>query len=206
MKNELSILMLEDTLFDAELVHSELKRSGLQFVFTRVDERERFAEELKHRMPDVVLSDHGLPTFDGFSALAMVRDRSATVPFIFVTGTLEKAMALKAFEQGATDYVLKDRLCELVPSLRRALREAQEWRRLQEAEAEISRLQGEMAGLQKRLEVFDQMFSVCAACKRARDERDEWRQLELVLHRRVGLSFSHGICPDCIQKFYTGFL
>jgi CheY-like chemotaxis protein len=206
MKNELTILMLEDVPCDAELVHAELKRSGLQFAFTRVDERDRFSYELINHAPDVVLSDHGLPNFDGFSALEMVRGVSATLPFIFVTGSLEDGLTARAFEQGATDCVLKDHLVGLAPAVKRALREAQDLRRLQEAEAEICRLNGELNKLQERLGALDQLFSVCSACKRTRDERNEWRQLEYVLHKRLGLAFSHGICPDCIKKFYTGFL
>jgi len=48
------------------------------------------------------------------------------IPFIFVSGTLGEEVATEALKIGATDYVLKTRLSRLAPSVRRALREADE--------------------------------------------------------------------------------
>jgi len=73
-----------------------------------------------HRL-DLVLSDFALPTFDGLSALQLLRERCPEVPFIVVTGSIGEETAVAFIKSGATDYVLKDRLDRLVPAVRTAL-------------------------------------------------------------------------------------
>ncbi|MDQ1335359.1 MAG: hypothetical protein QG552_2309 [Thermodesulfobacteriota bacterium] len=43
---------------------------------------------------------------------------------------------------------------------------------------------------------------ICANCKRIRDEKGEWRQVEAYIHERTEAQFSHGICPECGKKLY----
>jgi len=126
VKNEIRILYVEDVPADVVMVNHELRRGGLAFRTKRVDTKEDFLHELEHAVPDVILSDHGLPSFDGFTALAIARDKCPTVPFIFVTNSLGEEMTIETFESGATDYVLKKNLRKLVPTVQRALREAEE--------------------------------------------------------------------------------
>lgn len=81
--------------------------------------------ELERFQPNVILSDHGLPTFDGFSALALAASKAPQVPFIFVTGSLGEEMAIQALKSGATDFVLKHRLAMLAPAVHRALKQTE---------------------------------------------------------------------------------
>src|SRR5439155_1301934 len=71
----LRILLLEDVPADAALVERHLTKSGLAFVSERVDTRARFEEALRDFGPDIILSDHGLPGFDGAAALQLVKER-----------------------------------------------------------------------------------------------------------------------------------
>jgi CheY-like chemotaxis protein len=206
MEKVLNILMLEDAPFDVDMVQGELQKGELQFSLTRVDEEEGFFNALKYAQPDLIFSDHGIPPFDGFSALAMARDCCPEVPFIFVTGSLGEEMTIKAFESGATDCVLKNRLSNLVPAVKRALRQADENRRLKAAEGEVRRLTAELKTLRDQVQAFDQLLTVCSGCKRVRDESKQWHQMEVYLNKRLGLCFSHGVCPECIQKYFTGYL
>jgi PAS domain S-box-containing protein len=117
--------MIEDEVHDAALVEHTLKDGGFNFSFKRVDTEAGFLDELLHFEPSVILSDHGLPAFDGFAALAIARSKAPDVPFIFVTGSLGEEMAIKALKSGASDFVLKHRLMTLPPALHRALRQAE---------------------------------------------------------------------------------
>lgn len=130
MKKELQILFVEDVPADALMVNHALKRAGLSFTSKRVDSKAIFIHELKRNPPDVILSDHGLPSFDGFTALAIAREKCPDVPFIFVTDSLGEQMAIETFESGATDYVLKKDLSKLAEVVRRGLREAQKRARI----------------------------------------------------------------------------
>lgn len=126
MKKEIRILYVEDVPADVVIVNHELRKAGLAFCSRRVDTKEAFLSELQHNPPDLILSDHGLPCFDGFTALAIAKDRCPDVPFIFVTNSLGEETTIATFEGGATDYVLKKNLSKLAPAVSRALREAEE--------------------------------------------------------------------------------
>ena len=118
--------MVEDNLADAELVKHALHKDGLSFTVERVETGEDYLRALDHGAPDVILSDYALPSFDGYTALAMAQERHPDVPFIFVTGTMGEEVAIETLKNGATDYVLKLRLARLAPAVHRALREARE--------------------------------------------------------------------------------
>src|SRR5882724_4545115 len=137
MKNEVQILCVEDMPADVVMLNHALREGGMRFRSRRVDNREEFLRELEQQCPDVILSDHGLPSFDGFTALAIARDICPDVPFIFVTSALGEEMTISAFEGGATDYVLKKDLSRVVPVVERALREAAERASLKEKDRQL---------------------------------------------------------------------
>jgi signal transduction histidine kinase len=136
--------MVEDEAGDAQLVEHELSKAGFHFVFKRVDSELAFMQELNEFRPTVILSDHGLPTFDGFSALSIAQGQCPDVPFIFVTGSLGEEMTAMALKKGAADFVLKHRLMSLGPAVHRALRESQVRRQRHLAEQQIRRLNEEL--------------------------------------------------------------
>ncbi len=137
VKKELRILVLEDVPADVLLVDRELSNGGLKFATKRVDTREEFLFEIEHERPDIILSDHGLPGFDGFTALAVARELCPDTPFIFVTGSMGEELAIDSLRSGATDYVLKTRMSNLVPAVERALRLAQERTKRKQAEKDL---------------------------------------------------------------------
>ena len=65
--------MVDDEAGDAELVQQTLRASGFDFAFRRVDSEDAFVKQLKDFRPSVILSDHGVCAFDGFSALAIAQ-------------------------------------------------------------------------------------------------------------------------------------
>jgi PAS domain S-box-containing protein len=134
---ELRILLLEDAPADVILIEHELRQAGLSFQVRRVETREAFLRELDQNPPDIILSDHGLPSFDGFAALEVARKQRPDVPFIFVTGSMGEELAIDSLRGGATDYVLKNRISNLVPALQRALRLADERTKRKQAENEL---------------------------------------------------------------------
>ena len=108
--------MIEDEARDAALVEHALKEDGFDFTFLRVESEPDFLRELDRFQPSLILSDHGLPSFDGFAALSIAQEKAPDTPFIFVTGSLGEEMAIKALKTGATDFVLKHRLATLPPA------------------------------------------------------------------------------------------
>jgi CheY-like chemotaxis protein len=199
-RNEvLNILMNEDVAADAELVKHELAKGGLIFHFKRVDTREEFEAEIKRRTPDVILSDHGLPAFDGFAAVALARERCPDVPFIFVTGASGEEITIEAFESGVTDYVLKDKLSRLVPVVQRALNAVETKRRRRLAEIEPER-PFQTLDSPRPINVPINLLSICCDCKKIRDDNHQWKKFEIFLQEHFNVMFTHGFCPDCFER------
>ena len=139
MISPLRILYLEDDPTDAELVQATLEAEGVASHITRVEGEPEFLASLKQGGFDLILADYTLPSFDGISALKIAKEIRPEVPFIFVTGTLGEEVAIEALKMGATDYVFKTRLSRIPPSVRRALREAEERTERKRAEEALRR-------------------------------------------------------------------
>jgi len=145
MKSPLHILHLEDSPEDAELIRDILETDGIVSQITRVETQAEFLTSLEQGGLDLILADYSLPSFDGLSALKLALEKCPNVPFIFVSATLGEEVAVEALKLGATDYVLKDRLSRIVPSVQRALREAEERNQRKRAEEELRGTQIELA-------------------------------------------------------------
>ena len=138
MTSPLRILMLEDSVQDAELIQELLEADDFVCEVTRVQTRAEFQTAVEGGGFDLVLADYQLPSFDGLSALKLTLSAHPDLPFIFVSSFGEE-IAIEALTSGATDYVLKTRLSRLVPSVQRALREARERAERKRAEEALRR-------------------------------------------------------------------
>jgi len=125
MKEKLRILNLEDNPIDSDLIKETLEDGGIECEITRVETEEDFLAACDKGGFDMILADFNLPSYDGLSALAIARERCPDLPFIFVSGTMGEEIAIESLKSGATDYVLKNNLKRLAPSVRRALKEAE---------------------------------------------------------------------------------
>jgi CheY-like chemotaxis protein len=202
MSPEIRIIFVEDVPADALLVERALRRDGLVFQLQRVDTREEFLQALSARAPDLILSDHGLPAFDGFTALALAHEKCPDVPFIFVTNALTWEMEIEKLAPGVTDFILKRQLEGLAPTIRRALFHAGILResRLKQQEREQSVVK--LLALLAEYEPTGGFIPICANCKKIRDRENIWQAPEVFFKKKLGLNFTHGICPDCIRQFY----
>jgi PAS domain S-box-containing protein len=140
----LKILHLEDNPRDADLVNATLEADGLETQIVRVDTRKGFEAALASGRFDVILADYNLPAFDGRAAQVLAADARPDTPFIFLSGSIGEELAVDRLKEGATDYVLKDRMARLPSAVRRALAESAERSERRRAEADVRRLNAEL--------------------------------------------------------------
>jgi len=127
MDKQLNILLLEDSVEDTELINMELQKTLILFRLKTVTTEYDFLRALDNFAPDLILADYTLPSYDGLSALLVVRKTlSKDIPFIFVSGTIGEQKAIETMRRGTTDYVFKENLSKLGPAVKRALREREE--------------------------------------------------------------------------------
>jgi two-component system, cell cycle sensor histidine kinase and response regulator CckA len=144
MQPPLRILLLEDNPLDAELIEETLRSDGVECETERVDTREGFKAALEKCGFDLVFADYSLPAFDGMAALAITRRMRPDLPFIIISGRIGEEIAIEALKSGATDYVLKNNLSRLAPSVRRVLRETEEQEARRKAEEELRKAHAEL--------------------------------------------------------------
>lgn len=192
MNSEIKILYLEDNPADAVRVENQLRESGLAFQLQRVDTRDAFLSGLASP-PDVILSDHGLPAFDGLTAFGTAREKCPGVPFIFVTNALTREMEVEKLFGGVADYVRKSELDYLPIAMRHALREAKEDQMRRQRVKDFFNASPDLSGL----------LPICSDCKKIRNKQNQWQPLEIFFLENFNIGFTHGICPDCSTRFLS---
>ncbi len=121
MSELVKILLLEDNPADAELIKAEINRSGKNAEVLHVANKKSYLNALEQFKPDIILSDYSMPQFNGMEALSLLKYINQFIPFIIVTGSLNEEIAVECMKAGANDYVLKDFLGKLIPSIDAAL-------------------------------------------------------------------------------------
>jgi signal transduction histidine kinase len=137
------IVHLEDDELDRELVESTLRADGIDCTIVPAHSRAEFETALAEK-PDLILSDMSLPDFDGIAAQQLAHWKWPEAPFVYVSGSMGDEAAIERLKGGATDYVLKHRLEKLPSAVRRALREAEDRREREMAEAALRTLNAEL--------------------------------------------------------------
>lgn len=141
----ITILLLEDSDFDAELISEHVRQVSPEPEIVRAIGRRDYVEALESGRCDVILSDYSLPGFDGMAALDLAIEKAPNTPFIFVSGVLGEEIAIESFKKGATDYVLKQRLMRLPAAIDRALAESRERVERRRAEEQLKLLVAELS-------------------------------------------------------------
>lgn len=119
-ENAVRVLVLEDHPGDAELMIRQLRRSGFEPAWERVDTEADYVARLAS-LPDVILADYRMPQMGAARALEILRASGLSIPFIVVSGAIGEEVAVALMREGASDYLLKDRMARLGPAVRHAL-------------------------------------------------------------------------------------
>ncbi|HEY9646579.1 MAG TPA: EAL domain-containing protein [Chroococcidiopsis sp.] len=124
MSTPLHVLLVEDSEEDALLLVLELERNGYSPQYKRVDTATAMQAALTQQSWDVILADYSMPQFTAVNALQVMQELEVDLPFIIVSGSVGEETAVAAMKAGAHDYLLKDNLTRLVPTIEREIRDA----------------------------------------------------------------------------------
>ena len=126
-RNRLNVLFLEGSRQDIELIEQKLKdECECPVYLDACGTKEEYLRLIKRGSYDVILADYALPGFSAEEALKLTMSVCPKVPFICVSGTIGEDTAVELLKQGASDYVLKDRLGRLSFAVSRAIEQAEE--------------------------------------------------------------------------------
>lgn len=153
-RHTLRVLIAEDSEDDALLIMHQLHRGGYLPKMQRVDSAAAMREALDAQQWDLIITDHNMPSFSSGEALTLAREYDHNIPFILVSGSIGEEIAVDAMKSGVHDYVMKNNLTRLLPAIERELREAENRRAHQMAEATIRHMayHDNLTGLVNRAE------------------------------------------------------
>jgi YesN/AraC family two-component response regulator len=127
-----------------------------------------------------------MPDVDGIEAACLIY-RERPVPVILVSSYFDTQLMERAETAPIQSYLVKPiKLTDLEPALHLARRRFEQLQALQKALARVKQLQG--------------LLPICMYCKKIRDDRDYWQQVEAYIARHSEARFSHGISPDCYES------
>ncbi len=191
---EIRVLIAEDDSLVAGITRDELESIGLIVVGIAANGKLAVDMTLKLK-PDVVLMDITMPKMDGIEAAAAIQAGCPT-PVVILTAHDETELLAKATAAGVGAFVLKPPQSQeleraIVIAMARhadllALHQANQ--DLQQALAEVKTLTG--------------LLPICAGCKKIRDDKGYWNEVETYVSEHTDAKFTHGICPTCIAKYY----
>ena len=74
--------------------------------------------------------------------------------------------------------------------------------RRKEVEADREKLVSKLQDALNKIKTLKGIIPICAACKKIRDDKGYWNQIESYIKEHSEADFSHGICPECAEKLY----
>jgi two-component system, NarL family, sensor histidine kinase UhpB len=152
MEIPLRVLIVEDSLADAEMLIRELKKGAYQPTFKIVETAETMLQQLNNNIWDIVISDYKMPNFSAPDALKLLQDMNIDLPFIIVSGTIGEEIAVESLKAGAHDFITKYNYSRLVPAIQRELKEATIRQERKKAESEIEKLYKQLRALTAHLQ------------------------------------------------------
>ena len=179
MNRPLKLLFIEDAPADYLLLEHYLRQQGLSAECLRACSDAELDTALQSEW-DVVLFDYNLPGMDFRTSLLRIQTQCPDLPVILVSGSIGEEVALELLHLGISDFILKDNLTRLLPSIRRSVNEANERRARQAAEKALRESQESTLEEQRqaRLAALNLMEDALAARNRAEQAHAELLESE----------------------------
>lgn len=195
-------LLLEDNPDDLLILERLIKSlKNRDFRFTSAKKLSEAADYLKKDRFDLIISDLTLPDSRGLETFRSLHAQAARTPIILLTGMDDESMAIQAVREGAQDYLVKGEIGSNL--LLRAITYAIERNRLKE---EREKLINELTEALSKVKVLSGLLPICASCKKIRNDKGYWEQVEMYLKQHADIEFTHGFCPDCMKRLYPEFI
>lgn len=176
----MKVLIAEDDMIASRVLEAALIKLGHEPLVA--NDGQAAWEILQTESVRTVVSDWQMPRLDGLDLCRRIRKGEGDyVYFILLTQMVASEKNLhEATDAGVDDFLAKP------------IDANQLWMRLRVAER--------ILGFTTEVRQLESFLPICGYCKKVRDDRNYWQQIEEYINTRTGTNFSHGVCPDCIEK------
>jgi DNA-binding response OmpR family regulator len=187
-------LIADDDRVTATILASALRRWGFSATLAH-DGRATWEHIVTHR-PQMIILDWMMPEINGVELCRRIRQEpgSSHAYVILLTSRDASADRVTGLDAGADDYVTK-------PFDREELRaRIMVGRRVARIQSELSDRVSELQQALANVRQLEGLIPICSYCSRIRSDQDSWEQMESYVSAHSSATFSHGICPTCLEK------
>lgn len=201
-KKRIKVLLVEDDKVDQMAFIRLIKNENLFYDYTIAGSASEAKEILNSKIFNIVITDYNLGDGIAFDIFDFVTD----APIILVIGVGDEEVAVKAMKAGAYDYLIKDHQRNYLKVLPLTVANAIKRKEMEDAhkrmEEEREKLIAELQESLTKVKTLRGLIPICASCKKVRNDKGYWDEVESYVSKYSDAVFSHGICPDCLEKLY----
>jgi phosphoserine phosphatase RsbU/P len=191
------ILIAEDDLTSRAMLSGVLIKNGYEVVET-ANGLQALEALQQSDAPRIAVLDWLMPEIDGVEVVRRIRARETEQPpYLFLLTTLGgKSHIAEGLRAGADDYLVKPfEPVELIARVEVGCR-------LIAMQDRLSNKVLELRDALNQIKTLSGIVPICAGCKKIRDDQGYWNQVETYISAHSEAQFSHGLCPDCLKKYY----
>ena len=149
--------------------------------------------------PRLLVLDRMMPGLSGLDLCSQIRARETSVLpcyIILLTGLVDKEDIVAGFDAGADDYVTKPFNSA---ELRARIKNGQ---RILELQLSLARRVEDLEKTLAHVKTLQGILPICMHCHKIRDDHESWQKIENYIQEHTDAQFSHGLCPECLERFY----
>ncbi len=205
-----NILIVDDIGKNIQVLAGILKNE--KYAISFATDGQQALEMIESEDYNLILLDIMMPKMDGFEVCKKIKQMEGKkdIPIIFLTAKAQQQDITEGFKIGAVDYIVKP--CHAGELKARVathlqLKSAKDLISeqngiLKDKNQELEQLNRELAASLEKIKTLEGIIPICCICKKIRDDKGYWEQIEAYISKHSPAQFSHGICPDCLDKHY----
>jgi DNA-binding response OmpR family regulator len=201
--NPARVLVTDDDPEVLALASAVLRRAGYEVLEATTGGEALDAIRAFH--PDLVLLDVQLPDISGVAVCKQIKgDPELQDIFVILQSGVHISSEIQAdgLDVGADGYIVKPiSNKELVARIQAMERIKRAEDALREHEKQQEKLVAELREALAEIKTLKGFIPICASCKKIRDDEGYWNQLEAYISAHTDAVFSHGLCPDCAERY-----
>jgi two-component system, response regulator PdtaR len=201
MNKDLRVLIAEDDSLVSEMIEGLLEDIDYT-VAGKATDGQQAIELVQSLRPDVVLMDIEMPHINGLEATRRILACCPT-PVVILTAYETQELITQASEVGVGAYLVKPpNKRQVERALTIAIARFKDLTLLRELNNELQTRNEQLQTALAQIKTLKGLLPICSGCKKIRNDQGYWQQVELYISEHSGVEFSHGLCPDCIQRLY----
>lgn len=202
----MSILIVDDFADNVVLLDAILRKAGYEGVLHASSAKEAYAIlEKEGAIIELILLDVMMPEISGLDACRKIKSDPVfrDLPVLMVTARTDMECLEEAFEAGAMDYITKPvRKVEFLARVSSALRLKHEMDERKQREKDLRKEKENLEKAMAEINILRGFLPICSYCKKIRDVKGLWHQIEAYLMSHSEVKFTHGICEVCLKGHY----